>query len=195
MAKLARNNSTPGIARRVTLLDVAKDTGVSRATVSLVLRGSPLVAEETRERVLASMQRMGYVYHRGAASLRTQHSQTVGLVVPAITNPFFAEMTVGIEARLDAANHVALLGNSAELLSKQDRLLATMQEYPADGLLMCPAQDTPISTIERLQRAHLPFVLFARYVPEIETDYVGADNVAGAEMAVEHLIEHGHHRI
>src|SRR5689334_15221258 len=115
MGKLASNNSNPGIARRVTLMDVAKDAGVSRATVSLVLRASPLVAEGTRERVHASMQKIGYVYHRGAASLRTQHSQTVGLVVPAITNPFFAEMTVGIEAQLDAANHVALLGNSGEL--------------------------------------------------------------------------------
>src|SRR5258708_33838053 len=70
-----------------------------------------------------------------------------------------------------------------------------MQEYPADGLLMCPVQDTPIDTIERLQRSRLPFVLFARYLPEIETDYVGADNVTGADKAVEHLISHGHERI
>src|SRR6476659_6858539 len=106
----------------VTLLDVARDAGISRATASLVLRGSDLVADETRARVLASMRKLGYVYHRGAASLRTQHSQAIGLIVPDVTNPFFAEMTVGIEARLDQAQHVALLGNSAETLGKQERL-------------------------------------------------------------------------
>src|SRR6476659_10094737 len=81
----------------VTLLQVAHDAGVSRATASLVLRGSDLVADATRERVLASMRKLGYVYHRGAASLRTQRSNTVGLIVPDVTNPFFAEMTFGVE--------------------------------------------------------------------------------------------------
>src|SRR5689334_11625947 len=99
MTHVASKPGQPG--ERVTLLDVARAAGVSRATASLVLRGSDLVADATRERVLASMRALGYVYHRGAASLRTQHSQTVGLIVPDVTNPFFAEMTVGIEARLD----------------------------------------------------------------------------------------------
>src|SRR5207248_3413991 len=96
---------------RVTLVDVAEHAHVSRATASLVLRASPLVAPQTRQRVLASMEQLGYVYHRAAASLRTQRSHTVGLVVPDITNPFFAELTVGIEARLDEANHVVMLAN------------------------------------------------------------------------------------
>ncbi|MEX0601348.1 MAG: LacI family DNA-binding transcriptional regulator, partial [Rhodothermales bacterium] len=76
--------------RRVTLQDVAKDAGVSRATASLVLRESPLVADETRRHVLASMQKLGYVYNRAAASLRTQRSHTVGVAVTDIMNPFFA---------------------------------------------------------------------------------------------------------
>ncbi len=179
----------------VTLLDVARDAGVSRATASLVLRGSELVADETRERVLASMSKLGYVYHRGAASLRTQRSNTVGLIVPDVTNPFFAEMTVGIEQRLDQAQHVVLLGNTAETLSKQERLLAMMQEYRADGVLLCPATGTSAQTIIRLRQVGLPFVLFTRYVDGVEADYVGADNRRGAELATEHLITLGHQRI
>jgi LacI family transcriptional regulator len=179
----------------VTLLEVARDSGVSRATASLVLRGSDLVADETRERVLASMRRLGYVYHRGAASLRTQHSQTVGLIVPDVTNPFFAEMTVGIEARLDQAQHVALLGNTAETLDKQERLLAMMQEYRADGVLLCPVTDTSAEAIAHLRQRRLPFVLFARYVDGVDADYVGADNIRGAEVAIEHLVSLGHQRI
>src|SRR6266550_9347374 len=86
------DNMTEPIAKRnhverVTLLDVARHAGVSRATASLVVRDSPLVTEVTRQRVLASMQELGYVYHRPAASLRTQRSHTVGLIIPDITNP------------------------------------------------------------------------------------------------------------
>ena len=179
----------------MTLLEVARDAGVSRATASLVLRGSDLVADETRERVLASMRKLGYVYHRGAASLRTQRSNTIGLIVPDVTNPFFAEMTVGIEERLDQAQHVVLLGNTAETLSKQERLLAMMQEYRADGVLLCPATGTSAETIVRLRQGRLPFVLFTRYVEGVEADYVGADNLRGAELATEHLIALGHQRI
>jgi LacI family transcriptional regulator len=179
---------------RVTLVEVARDAGVSRATASLVLRGSDLVADETRARVLASMHKLGYVYHRGAASLRTQHSQTIGLIVPDVTNPFFAEMTVGIEARLDQAQHIALLGNSAETLGKQERLLAMMQEYRADGILLCPVADTSAEAIARLRR-RMPFALFARYIEGVDADYVGADNLRGAELATEHLLTLGHQRI
>src|ERR1700730_2211191 len=75
--------------RRVTLVDIAADAGVSRATASLVIRNVPSVAESTRKRVLRSIKRLGYVYHSGAASLRTQ-SNAVGLIVSDITNPFFA---------------------------------------------------------------------------------------------------------
>src|SRR5579871_3729706 len=105
----------PGEPReeRVTLVDVARHSGVSRATASLVLRGSPLVAAETRERVQASMRALGYVYHRAAATLRTQRSHLIGLVIPDITNPFYAELTMGIEARLDDAQQVVVLANTA----------------------------------------------------------------------------------
>ena len=86
---------------RVTLLDIASDAGVSRATVSLVLRNVPSVASSTRKRVLQSISRLGYVYHRGAANLRTQRSHAIGLIVSDITNPFFTTIARGVE---DAAS-------------------------------------------------------------------------------------------
>ena len=181
--------------RRVTLSDVAADAGVSRATASLVLRGSPLVSDRTREHVRASMRKLGYVYNRAAASLRAQRSHTVGLAVTDITNPFFAELAVGIETYLDEARYTVLLTNTAEKLDKQDRLLATMHGYQIDGLLLCPARGTPLESIDHLRQWGLPFVLITRYLPGSEVDYVGADNVAGAEMAVEHLLDLGHRRI
>ena len=195
MPNLKQESRNQQISKRVTLLDIANASGLSRATVSLVLRDSPLVAEKTRQHVQSVMQELGYVYHRAAANLRSHKSHTVGLVVSDITNPFFAEMTVGIEAQLDKSNYVSLLCNTWEMLSKQERLLSTMQEYSVDGILLCPARGTSFATIERLQKCRLPFVLFGRHLPNIQADYVGADNIVGAKIAVEHLISLGHRKI
>jgi LacI family transcriptional regulator len=181
--------------QRVTLVDVARDAHVSRATASLVLRGSPLVADETRRKVLASMRKLGYVYNRAAASLRTRRSQAVGLIVTDITNPFFAQMTVGTEGQLGKADYALLLSNTSDQIDRQDYLLGAMQEYGVDGILLCPAKGTSPDTIERLRAWRLPFVLVTRYLSDVDVDYVGADNVLGADMAVEHLLAHGHRRI
>jgi LacI family transcriptional regulator len=182
-------------ATRVTLVDVAKDAGVSRATASLVVRNSPLVTDETRDKVLAAMDRLHYVYNRAAATLRSQRSHTIGLVIPDITNPFFAEMTLGCESYLQEQDYTFLLANSAENLDKQVRLLDAMYEHAVDGVLLCPATGTRPQDIERMRHSRLPFVLTVRYVPDTAADYVGADNAAGAEAAVEHLITLGHKRI
>jgi LacI family transcriptional regulator len=192
MTGRARDHTDAG---RVTLVDVARHADVSRATASLVLRDSPLVADETRLRVQDSMRQLGYVYHRAAATLRTRRSHTVGLVVPDITNPFYAELTVGVEEQLDEANHVVMLANTAESLDKQERLLAAVHENNADGVLFCPAEGTSRATIDSLRDRHLPVVLLVRYLFDVAIDYVGADNVLGAALAVEHLIAHGHRRI
>ena len=191
MHQVCRSEGT----KRVTLTDVAKDARVSRSTASLVLRGSPLVANETSERVLASMRDLGYVYNRAAANLRTQRSQTIGVVVTDITNPFFSQMTVGSEAKFEEANCVMLLSNTSDELSKQDHLLKSMLEYGVEGILLCLAKSTTPETIHLLHRWRLPFVLVARYLLDVEADYVGGDNVLGAEMAVEHLLALGHRRI
>ena len=185
------NNPAP----RVTLTDIAGDAGVSRATVSLVLRNVPVVAKETRQRVLSSMRRLGYVYHRAAASLRTQRTHTIGLIVTDITNPFFAEIIVAIEDKLGNAGYVTLLGNTSETVSKQERLITTMQEYPADGLLLCPVMDRSATFAKRIQNCRIPKVLFVRSLPGVDCDYVGVDNVFGAQSAVEHLLRLGHRRI
>src|SRR6476620_7059300 len=125
----------PSMATRVPLADVAVDAGVSKATVSLVLRESPLVADSTRAKVQQSMDRLGYVYHRGAASLRSRRSHTVGLVVSEVSNPFFAEFTVGAEAVLTESGTVVLLGHNYESTAKQALLIRVMQEYAVDGIL------------------------------------------------------------
>ena len=190
MAKMEKNQNA-----RPTLLDIAADAGVSRATVSLVIRNVPRVTNATRKRVLRSIERLGYVYNRGAASLRMQQSNAIGLIVSDITNPFFAEAILAIEERLATAGFVTLLGNTSEDRAKEDRLLKTMREFPADGLLICPALDEhspqrpPPLNVGRV----LPVVAFVRRAPGL--DYAGIDNAQGAQSAVDHLCRIGHRRI
>lgn len=181
------------LKQRVTLLDIAADAGVSRATVSLVIRDVPSVAASTRKRVQKSIKRLGYIYHRGAASLRMRQSQAIGLIVSDITNPFFAEIIVAIEDRLAAERLVTLLGNTSEDQAKETRLLKTMREFPADGILICPAIGSGATSPTAALGNQLPAVAFARRAPGL--DYAGVDNVQGALLAVEHLCSLGNRRI
>src|SRR4051812_33461045 len=103
-----------GRPERLTLADVAKCAGVSRATVSLVLRNSPLVAESTRTHVRSILADLGYVYNRSAASMRAARSRIVGLLIPGLSNPFFAELAAGVDQVLDEAGLALFLADSNE---------------------------------------------------------------------------------
>ena len=100
---------------RATLLDVAKHCGVSRATVSLVLNNSPLVADATRARVQQGLADLGYVYNRAAASLRTHRSDAIGVVLTQITNPYFAEFAAGLQDTLTESGTVPLLASATRI--------------------------------------------------------------------------------
>ncbi len=180
---------------RVTLLDIARHAGVSRATVSLVMRDSPLVAQETRERIKQAAVELGYVYNRGAASLRSRRSLIVGVSITDLSNPYFAELTAAAEQGLSQVDRMALLSNNNESVDKQDSFIDTMREYNVDGLIICPAIDTPVATIRRLNALHIPFVFLSRRIGGVKADYVSNDNVRGLRMATEHLLALGHRRI
>ncbi|MDN5842943.1 MAG: LacI family DNA-binding transcriptional regulator [Alcaligenaceae bacterium] len=180
---------------RITLLDIAGHAGVSRATVSLVMRDSPLVAKGTRERVKQSAAELGYVYNRGAASLRSRRSLIVGVSITDLSNPYFAELTAAAEMGLSRVDRMALLSNNNESVEKQDSFIDTMREYNVDGLIICPAIDTPVASIHRLNALHIPFVFLSRRIGGVKADYVANDNVRGIRMATEHLLSLGHRRI
>src|SRR5690242_21792618 len=107
-------DSTPHANRKVTLTDIAAGCDVSRATVSLVLRGSPLVNKDTRARVEEELRRQGYVYNRAAANLRRRTSSSIALVVNELANPFFAEFAAGVDDVVGEAGMVTLLGSRSE---------------------------------------------------------------------------------
>ncbi|MGH7119437.1 MAG: LacI family DNA-binding transcriptional regulator [Acetobacteraceae bacterium] len=172
--------------------ELAAHAAVSRSTVSLVLRNSPLVSALTRARVRESVVAIGYVYDRGAARLRSGVSQTIGLVISEITNPFYAELTAGIDAVLDRAGWVAFLANSGDRPDRQERFLQRMREQKADGVLLCPASGTQAARLSEIASCGLPIVQILRRAGQIPGDYVGPDYRMGMMLAVEHLCARGH---
>lgn len=186
------HRSSPG---RLTLRDLAKHAKVSPATVSLVLRKSPLVAPTTRERVLETMRALGYVYNRGAASLRTQRTHTVGVAMNELVNPYFAELTAAIERALDRIGFSVFLSNSAEDPARQQQFIETMREYRADGLIICPSEGTTAKSLNRLIQYRVPCVQISRFVPGAELDFAGNDHRYSTFLATSHLISLGHRRI
>lgn len=180
---------------RVTMIDIAKAAGVSKSTVSLVLQGSPLVKAETRARVNAAIDKLGYVYNRGAANLRQSRSNMVGMVINDLTNPFFAEMAVGIESVLQGSGYIPIMSNTAENPIRQIEVIRLMREQGVAGLIVSPARRTQAETFEGLTDSGIPAVLAMRRVAGVSLATVTPDNTLGGTLATEHLLSLGHRRI
>lgn len=177
---------------RVTLEDVGKASGVSRATASLVLRGDGRVSEETRDRVRAAMKELGYVYNRHAASMRDQRTLLLGLVATDITNPFFGEVTMAIERVARGAGYTLLAGYSGDDFEQQTALLRTMAQHQVDGVMIQPALGTTSADLDLVGEA--PVTQFVRHVSE-SIDFVGLDDERGGELVGHHLLEIGARRV
>ena len=186
--------AVPGRSR-VTLQLIADRLAVSTATVSLALRDSPLVAEATRIRVRELARDMGYRYNRGAAALRTDRTNIVGVGFHDITNPYFAELLSAIEQTTTAQGRSVLLGTYGEDLERQQRVLDTLAEYRPDGMILCPAAGSTLESLRPLIDAGIPIVQLSRELSGLELDFVGSDDRHGTLQAMDHLIGLGHRRI
>jgi LacI family transcriptional regulator len=180
---------------RVTVVDIALAAGVSKSTVSLVLQGSPLVHASTRERVNAAIADLGYVYNRGAANLRQARTRIIGVVVNDLTNSFFAELAVGIDAVVQERGFAQFLAHTGESLSRQGDVIAKMRENGVAGLIICPARETRARDLARLVQTGMPVVLAVRSLAQLEISTVTSENAAGSAAATRHLIGLGHSRI
>ncbi len=180
---------------RVTITDIARVSGVSKSTVSLVLNNSPLVRPATAEKVRATAEQMGYVYNRSAANLRQGVSNVIGMVVNDLSNSFFVELLIGAERTLLKSNYITLLAHTAEDQGIQRQVLASMREHKAAGLIICPTFGTPPELVTSLKQWGLPFVTVMRSLGDNASDFVGCDNYLGIQLATQHLIDLGHRDI
>ena len=181
--------------KRLTLNDVAKHAGVSRSTASLVVRGSNKIQESTAEKVHQSMKELGYVYDRMAANMRSQTSNTVGLIITDVGNPFFTDFLIGVHSSLEEAGYTAFLGTTFDSEQKQKELISRMLEHRVVGIILCPVSNISEDSIKMINAIDIPTVIAVREFEAIKHDYVGIDYVVGAEMAIHHLITKGHRKI
>jgi LacI family transcriptional regulator len=180
--------------RRTTVRALAKKAGVSPATVSRVLNHHPAVSEATRRRVL---QRLGAAAGAPAAApamLRRRRTGTLGLIVPDITNPFYAETAKVIIDTCEGRGYHVILCNSANLPARHDKQIELLRYRRVDGIVFGSVLlDDP--TVEALIAAGYPCLQYNRRLRSARGSYVVADNVRAAELVTAHLIGLGHRRI
>ncbi len=177
----------------VRILDVAKHAGLSVASVSRVLAGLPGVSEATRERVMTSVEELGYRPNLAARRLRSRRTDTLGLIVSDIRNPYFVEVGRAVEDVAYAHGMRVMLCNADEDPEKERFYLDMMRDENVAGVILSPT----LSLLARYRPADFPFpvVLVDRCENDTPADAVVLDNVDAAQRLVRHLIDTGHRRI
>jgi LacI family transcriptional regulator len=181
--------------KTITIVDVAEEANVSKSTVSLVLKGSPLIKGDKAERVKQAVIKLGYVYNRRAGELRGNASNAIGVIINDLMNPFFAEILVGIERKLVEAGYVVLMAHTNEDVQLQERVLQSMREQNAAGIMLCPALNTPRSVLKTIQEWRIPLTVFVRNLGTGSYDFAGSDSETGVFLSTSHLLNAGHTKI
>ncbi|MBE3203997.1 LacI family DNA-binding transcriptional regulator [Frankia sp. CH37] len=174
--------------------DVAAAAEVSLDTVSNVLNRPQLVSPRTRQKVEQAMADLGFVRNESARQLRAGHSRSLAYVMLDAANPFFTDVATGIEEVAAAADLVVFLCNSGEEAGREARHLDHLQQHRVHGILITPVNAAD-ERLSRLQEQGTPVVLVDRTAGAFHGCSVFVDDVLGGELAVAHLIEHGHERI
>lgn len=180
----------------VTRADVARRAGTSSAVVSYVINDGPRpVATETRERVLRAIAELGYRPNRVAQALRGQRSRVIGLIVPDISNPFYAELARTIENHADSVGYTLVLGNSEQDGQRELRYVRTFLDRQVDGLILISGSSSE-ELMALFSEIPVPFILLDRRINYAPNAYLLAtDGVSGAAMATNHLLSLGHKSI
>ncbi|WP_060882509.1 LacI family DNA-binding transcriptional regulator, partial [Streptomyces caniscabiei] len=182
------------MSQSVGIKDVAAAAGVSVGTVSNVINRPDSVASGTRARVLAAIDRLGYVRSESARQLRAGRSRIMGLLVLDMGNPFFVDVARGAERAARDAGLGVMVCNSAQSAGEESEYLSLFAEQRVRGVLLTPADATG-RNIEAFRRHGIPFVLVDRVAEGTTECSVSVDDVAGGALAVRHLVDAGHRSI
>lgn len=178
----------------VTIYDVAREAGVSMATVSRVVNNNPNVKPQTRKKVFEAIERLGYRPNAVARGLASKKTTTVGVVIPDISNMNFAEVARGIEDIATMYHYNIILCNADKKKEKEIRVINTLLEKQVDGLLFMGGTVTD-EHIQAFRTSSIPIVLCATTDENESIPAVDIDHELAAKDAVEKLIERGHRKI
>ncbi len=177
-----------------TLKDIARKLDISYATVSRALNGRYGVHPKTKEKILNMAQEMNYHPNAIARGLVKKHTETIGLVIPDITNPFFPEVARGIEDRAEEKGYSVFLCNTNWEQDREARYLSLLREKRVDGIILAPVSDkSPLNWV--FDDRALPLVFVSEVRRGKGKSYVAIDNVHGGYIATRHLIQKGYKRI
>jgi LacI family transcriptional regulator len=178
----------------VRLKDIAAELGVSVVTVSRALRNRPDIAEETKAKILERVKRLNYRPNLTARSLVTGRSSLVGLVVPDLIHPFFAEIAKGLSAKLREKEYYLIVSSSESDPQLEQDEIEHMLSHHLDCFVVASChKDT--DSLRRIGEAGVPLVLIDRSFPGFACNFVGVDDYKVGELATEHLIAQGCKRV
>jgi len=181
---------------RVTMKEIAKMAGVSITTVSMVINGKDQsIGAETKARVLRIIEEQQYVPNGIARSMITKQTSTLGLLIPDITNPYFATMARGIEDAASQAGFHVILCNTDESLEKETEYLQLLRKQNVDGVILVSAAVAEHAEGRILKDFKKPLIFLDRRGTDQTEASVGFENRKGAYLATKHLIEAGHRSI
>jgi DNA-binding LacI/PurR family transcriptional regulator len=184
------------VMKRATMRDVAQAAGVSLMTVSRVINAEPGVQPETAAKVERAIRRLGYHRNDAARQLRRKGkpTQTIGLLVDDIANPFFATMARAVEDAARLHSCVVLIASSNDSLEREREVISAFCARRVDGVILVPAAGSH-RFLRAQQELGVTVVCVDRPADNLEADTVVVDNRRGAYQAVRHLMRHGHRRI
>ncbi|KQR50861.1 hypothetical protein ASF88_16675 [Leifsonia sp. Leaf336] len=180
--------------KRPTIVDVAKEAGVSVSTASNALTGVRRVKPETRRRVRKIADQLGYEPNLVARSLVSKRSSMVGILMPDITDNFLTAFVRGVERVVAPQGLGLMIGDSGNDSDREERYLKAFQDRRVEGLLIVPTAGTDLAQVNAIAD-EIPTVVVDREIYGWTGDFVSCDHRRGAEMLVDHLVSLGHTRI
>lgn len=183
----------------VTMRDVARATGFSPATVSIVLNDAPLaryIASGTKKKIEETAKRLGYRPNAMARFLRSKRSQSIGVMLTDVTDPFCTPILRGIENALYPLAYLPIFADAHNQRERFERYLEMLLERHVDGLIVVANWLlVDIHVLADLNKAEVPTVTIGWEIPGNRVSFAMVDNEAGGRMALEHLHQLGHRRI
>jgi LacI family transcriptional regulator len=183
--------------KRIFLKDIAKDLKVSKTTVSLVLNNKGddnKISKETQEKIFSYAKKHNYVPNQLARGLSRGKSETLGLIIPNISDIFYAKIASCVERKAKEFGYTVIFSSSDEDPEKETELIRSMLNRQVEGLIIASTQKNQ-REIKALKKIDYPFVLIDRHYPGSESDYVVVDNFNGTKKATEHLLKLGSRKI